>query len=247
MGPASLVLFDLDGTLLDGSGLPAAMRATCAVVAEHLPDATAQDLVAANTAAWQRIWPEAEDAYMLGGEPGDRVGRRAWEETLRACGSDDPALVDLAEQEWARQERRALRLFDDVLPALDALEAAGVRVGMITNGAASVQRRKLGAVGLVERLDPLVISGETGIRKPDPVIFEIALHRAAVTPDRAWFVGDHLWHDVQAADAAGLHTAWIDRREDDAALDPAWPRPEAVLRSLALLPPLLERSGQDPR
>ena len=49
---------------------------------------------------------------------------------------------------WDREERASLRRFPDALPTINALEADGVRVGMVTNGAATVQRDKLEAVGL---------------------------------------------------------------------------------------------------
>ena len=238
-----LVLFDLDGTLLDGSGLPGAMRATCAVLAPRLPGASVDDLVAANTAAWQRLWPEVEDAWMHGDRTGDDIGEEAWRETLLAGGSDDPALLRLALTTWDAEQRRAFRLFDDVLPVLDRLDGDGVRVGLVTNGAASVQRLKLEAVEAAHRFEPLLISGDVGIRKPDPGIFAAALHDAGVAAAAAWYVGDNLWHDVAPAHEAGLVTAWIDRRGVE--VQESWPRPDLVLRSLAGLPDLW--AGQDPR
>jgi putative hydrolase of the HAD superfamily len=228
-----LVLLDLDGTLLDGSGLPDALRATCAVLAAELPGVSIDDLVAANTEVWQRTWPEVEDAYMLGGRSGDDISRDAWRDTLAACGSHDPALLDRAWAEWQTQDRAAFRLFPDALPALAALERDGIRIGMVTNGAGSVQREKLEAIGLAGRFDPLVISSEVGAKKPDPVIFEVALHAAGVPAADTWFVGDNLWHDAPGALATGVRTIWLDR--DGAGLPPDGPRPDAVVRSLVEL------------
>ena len=241
-----LVLFDLDGTLLDGAGLPGAMRATCTVLAERLPGVEADDLVAANTAVWQRLWPEVEDEYQLGGRSGDALVLLAWRETLRAVGSDDPGLLGAAAEEWQRQQCRTFRAFGDVLPAFAELDAARLRIGMITNGSGTVQRLKLRTVGLLQRLDPLVISSEVGLRKPDPQIFEVALHRAGVQPDAAWFVGDNLWHDIAPAAGAGLRTAWIDRRPEATPLDPSWPQPDEAIRSLEHLLPLMHGRAQDP-
>lgn len=235
-----LVLFDLDGTLLDGSGLPGAMRATCEALAPLVPDAAADDLVAANTAAWALLWPDVEDDWMTGGRTGDDIGEEVWRATLQACGSEDPAVLATALRDWEAQQRRAFRLFDDALPALDGLAADGIRVGLVTNGSSSVQRLKLEAVGLRDRFDPLLISGEVGVRKPDPELFGIALHRAGVRPEDAWYVGDNLWHDVAPAAEAGLRTVWIDRHDLEA--EASWPQPDLVLASLAGLLP-----AQDPR
>jgi len=227
----ALVLFDLDATVLDGSGLPEALRATCAVVAAELPGVSIDDLVAANTAVWERTWPDVEDAYMLGGRSGDDISRNAWRDTLAACGSHDQALLDRAWSEWEARERASFRLFADVLPTLAALEDKGVRIGMVTNGAGTVQRDKLDAVGLTSRFDPLVISSEVGAKKPDPVIFEVALHAAGVPAADTWFVGDDLWHDTPGALATCIRTIWLDRH--GTALPPDGPQPDAVIASLA--------------
>lgn len=241
MARPRLVLFDLDGTLLDGSGLPGAMRRTCEALAARLPGTTGAGLFAANTAAWQRLWPDVEDDWLLGGRSGDDIAEDAWRATLAGIGADDPALLPVALDIWRVEERAAFRLFDDVLPALAAIEAAGSRLGLLTNGAGAVQRRKLEATGLSTRFDPVVVSGEAGVRKPDPEVFEVALHRAGVGPADAWYVGDNLWHDVAPAGLAGLHSVWVARH--DVPLKPEWPQPDVRVRSLAALPALL----QDPR
>ena len=228
-----IVLFDLDGTLVDGGGLPDAMRATCAALAEDLPGVRAQEHAAANTAARQRLRPELETDYMLGGRRGDDVGREVWRAALAACGVEDPAQLERAEQEWARQERASLRLYPDVLPALEALERDGVRLGMVTNGASVVQRGKLAAVGLADRFDPLVVSSDAGVMKPDPVIFEIALAAAGEPAAETWFVGDNLWHDMPGALEVGIRGLWLSR--DGRSLPEDGPRPDAVLSSLAEL------------
>lgn len=227
------MLFDLDGTVLDGSGLPEAMRRTCAALATALPGVAADDLVAANTAVWERLWPEVEDDYMLGGRAGSAVGRDAWRATLASCGVHDPAALELAIATWDREERASLRLFPDVLPTLEGFAARGVRIGMVTNGAATVQRDKLAALGIADRFDPLVISSEAGVKKPDPAIFEIALAAAAVPAADAWFVGDNLWHDVPGAVAAGVHAVWLDRHGVQRQAD--WPQPDRVVGSLTVL------------
>ncbi|RIX26430.1 HAD family hydrolase [Amnibacterium setariae] len=231
----ALVLFDLDGTLVDGAGLPSAMRATCEAIAAEVPGVSPDELVAANTAVWQRRWPEVEDDYMLGGRAGEEIGREAWRETLAECGLEDPALLERAWSEWRRQERASLRLFPDVLPALDRLAAEGIRVGMVTNGSGAVQRGKLDAVGLTGRFDPLTVSSEAGVKKPDPAVFAVALAAAGIGPEDVWFVGDNLWHDMPGALETGIRGVWLDRA--GVALPPDGPRPDAVIRSLDELLP----------
>lgn len=233
MAHPRIVLFDLDGTLLDEHGLPDAMRRACDRVAALAGGTTGEALVAANTAVWQERWPDLEDEYMLRADRGAAILEDAWRATLARC-DVDRELLGVALATWAEEERGAHRVYEDVPGALDGLEAAGLRVGLVTNGAAVVQRAKLEATGLLDRFDPLVISSEAHERKPDAAIFEVALAAAGVRAEEARYVGDNLWHDVHGAASAGIGTVWIDRRGVD--LQPDWPQPDATVRSLEDLP-----------
>ncbi|HEV7623732.1 MAG TPA: HAD family hydrolase [Amnibacterium sp.] len=236
------VLFDLDGTLVDGSDLPLAVRGVAALISTRVPGVDPARIVAANTAEWQELWPEVEDDWMLGTVPGEQLNDRAWRGTLLRCGIDDEALVSLASATFRELERRAVRPYPDVRPALAELRAAGCRLGVVTNGAAVLQRDKLGALGLDGELDPVVVSSEIGARKPDRAVFDHAVLSAGLEPASTWFVGDNLWVDVLGASGAGLRTVWVNRngrpRPDGA------PLPDAEVASLLELPALL---AQEPR
>ncbi len=124
-------------------------------------------------------------------------------------------------------------LFDDVEPALAALEAAGVGLGLISNFEDWLEV-------LLERLDvaryfPVrVISGVVGIEKPDPRIFELALERAGVEAERSVYVGDNPHFDVEPAAAVGMFPVLIDRRDRFADPDVG-----ARIASLADLPAVI--------
>ncbi|MCA1824773.1 MAG: HAD-IA family hydrolase [Frankia sp.] len=55
-----------------------------------------------------------------------------------------------------------------------------------------------------EMFDAIVISGEVGLRKPQPAIFVLAAERIGVAVEECVFVDD-LLHNVKGAQAAGLH------------------------------------------
>lgn len=226
------VFFDLDGTLLDESGLPAAVRGACEAAGARCgvdPD----DLLASNTRVWADLWPEVYEEWMVGGADAGAIGADAWRRTLAGCGVHDEAVVQLAVSTHEDLERRAHRVFPETRDVLDALHERGLRVGLVTNGAASAQRAKLRALDLESRFDPLVISSEVGVMKPDTRIFEHAVAQARTAPERAAMVGDHLWHDVEAAQSAGLRGVWIDRKGVTPPADA--PRPDVVLNGLAAL------------
>jgi HAD superfamily hydrolase (TIGR01509 family) len=54
-----------------------------------------------------------------------------------------------------------------------------------------------------EMFDAVVISGEVGMRKPEPGIFELALRRIGLRAGECVFIDD-MAHNVDAAQQAGL-------------------------------------------
>ncbi|MBI5946779.1 MAG: HAD family hydrolase [Chloroflexi bacterium] len=93
---------------------------------------------------------------------------------------------------------------------LRALRRAGLKLGIVTNGGAPFQSRKVAASGLGALVDDVVISGAVGVHKPDRAIFELALARLEVAAGRSWFVGDHPLNDVIGAAEAGLSAVWFE-------------------------------------
>lgn len=79
--------------------------------------------------------------------------------------------------------------------------AAGVRTAMLSNswGVDGYPRERLDAI-----FDTLVISGEVGLRKPDPAIFRLAADRLGLDVEACVFVDD-LDRNVNAAAELGMH------------------------------------------
>jgi putative hydrolase of the HAD superfamily len=123
-------------------------------------------------------------------------------------------------------------LFDDVIPALEALRAAGLRLGIVSNFEEWLERL-LVHLGVTRFFEVRVISGLEGIEKPDPAIFQLAMERARVTPAESVYVGDNPELDVEPAAAAGMWAILLDRRGrfPDA--------PEPRITSMAELPRVL--------
>jgi putative hydrolase of the HAD superfamily len=96
-----------------------------------------------------------------------------------------------------------------VRETLKALQARGIKLGLVTNGKSKIQNRKVDALGLREFLDLILVSEDVGIKKPDPSIFEIALERLQLEAAQVWMVGDHPVNDVLGARGAGLVGVWL--------------------------------------
>ncbi len=133
--------------------------------------------------------------------------------------------------------------FDDAYRTLDELKARGYRIGLISNArdAANVERL-IDQAQLRPWLDPIVISANAGVRKPNPRIFKIVLDYWQLPPNQVVMVGDMLGADILGAHNAGLRGIWAMMQTEREANATHLPTivPDASIANLAELPALLE-------
>jgi HAD superfamily hydrolase (TIGR01549 family) len=112
------------------------------------------------------------------------------------------------EEGWGLSEN--FELFEDVLPVLDELRRAELRIAVVSNGI-----RDLHAFVAHHRLDvdAIVDSRSHGRVKPHPTIFQAALAALAVAPADAVMVGDSLEEDIDGARALGMRAILLDREQ----------------------------------
>jgi len=199
-----VVLFDLDDTLFAHSAAVehgvTAHRAALGLAG----DATTE------FARWVALEEHHYHRY-LGGELGYQQMRRA-----RARGFVESLAIDLTDDAdadawfagFVQHYRRGWRLYDDTLPVLDALPQ---RLGIITNAELGFQLGKLDAMGITERFEHVIASGEVGAVKPQARIFQAAVQAFGVDEGQAAYVGDRLHTDAIGAAEAGLLGIWLDR------------------------------------
>lgn len=122
-----------------------------------------------------------------------------------------------------------------VRPTLDALCERGIAVAMLSNGWNPLQTRKAERAGF---RGPILVSGETGERKPAPKAFELLLHALGSSPEQTWYVGDDPQIDVAGAQAVGIQGVWInwEGKSYPAHLPPPGHTIVAFPELLALLP-----------
>jgi putative hydrolase of the HAD superfamily len=80
------------------------------------------------------------------------------------------------------------------------------RLGIVTDGHAAVQRRKIDALGLAALVDAILVADDLGREhwKPHPRPFWACCELLGVRPEEAVFVGDHPQRDVRGAHEAGM-------------------------------------------
>lgn len=120
----------------------------------------------------------------------------------------DEALVDRLFTVFSRTS--TYRLYDDVLPALQALSESGYRLGLISNFERWLEEM-LVELEVGHIFDVAVISGIEGVEKPDASIYRRALDKAGVDAARAVHVGDSPGLDVEPARSVGMATVLLDR------------------------------------
>ncbi|MCS7460258.1 HAD-IA family hydrolase [Paenibacillus doosanensis] len=102
------------------------------------------------------------------------------------------------------------RLFDDVKESVEALKQRGFRLGIISNFAPTLTDI-LRHQGILHHFDPVIVSTEVGLEKPDPAIFHLALERSGLAASDILYVGDHDTNDIWAPAQAGIDAVKIKR------------------------------------
>jgi putative hydrolase of the HAD superfamily len=83
------------------------------------------------------------------------------------------------------------------------VKAAGVRTACVTNNVAEFGNGWRAMIPVAELFDVIVDSSQSGVRKPNPAIFALALDALGVRADRAVFLDDFAGN-IAAAEAVGL-------------------------------------------
>ena len=145
--------------------------------------------------------------------------------------SDVERFVNIVRAHWPdiRLPRETVRVLAELQP--------GWRIGVLTNGRADTQRRKVAALGLTEFVDAVIFAAECGDGrgKPDRAPFVAMLEELDVTADRAVFVGDDLDADIFGARQVGMRAIHVER-DGWRGVSRAGVRPDARVRSLGSVP-----------
>jgi HAD superfamily hydrolase (TIGR01662 family) len=139
---------------------------------------------------------------------------------LEGMGARGPAIVSCAREvyrEWASCHH--FFLYDDVAPALRALHARGLTLGLISNSHRSMQafEEHFELRGLISAA---LTSHEHGFMKPHPSIFEAALKLAGASADESLMVGDSIAHDIEGALGVGMRGVLVHRSREPVSAPP---------------------------
>jgi putative hydrolase of the HAD superfamily len=158
--------------------------------------------------------------------------------TLAAAGHavPDKAVAGRMASRYQTYRDEQMFLFPHAHEVVDTLRDAGVKLALITNGAAQPQRAKVERFDLTHRFHHIQIEGEHGFGKPEERAYRHALSVLGVEAHETWMVGDNLEWEVMAPQRLGIHAIWHD------SLSAGLPsgteaRPDRIIRSLRELLP----------
>jgi putative hydrolase of the HAD superfamily len=204
------ILVDLDDTLIDDtSTVDGSWNDAFEHVAARL-DGQEKDIVLGEVrkqSSW--FWSDAE-RHRSGRLDLRSTTNTIVERAFAELGLTDSGLAhEMGEMYRDLREQRA-QLFPGATETLKHLRTEGVKLGMMTNGAAAAQRAKIERYELAPYFDHIIIEGEFGTGKPDRRVFDTLLEALGADPADTWAIGDNLEFDVLAPMKLGIHGIWVD-------------------------------------
>jgi putative hydrolase of the HAD superfamily len=206
------VFFDAAHTLIDPHPPSAEVYAACG--ARHGMGVGAEAMRAALAPLWWTMRAEKNRASAITGtneEMEEAWWRTLLERAFRDAGEERPLTEELfREIFWHFAQGEAWQVFPDVRPAVAALRARGLRLGVLSNFDSRL-RPVLADHHLDTEFDSLTISSEAGWEKPHPNIYQTAMASLGVAPGESLMVGDDWEHDFEGPTAAGMRALWLNR------------------------------------
>ena len=230
------VLFDMGGTLediyLDAASEKAAMEKLDAMLCSYglNPNADLEELKRRVNAGWTR-YGVYRDAHNVELKPVE-----IWCDYILTDFSFprellSPHCEEIAHMWEVTYYHRQLR--PGVKPMLEGLKEMGLKLGIVSNTAALYQVFDiLEEYGIRDYFRDVTLSSVTGLRKPCPDIFQVALRQTQSLAEESAYVGDTLSRDVIGSKRAGFAVAIQIcsqlTKMKDAGVDPAF-RPDYMV------------------
>ena len=251
----TVLIFDLDDTLilqdqmtvetvryctaflgLDADVFWATFQRTSRTAFEALPSAEYCRMV--GISAQEGLWGDFGGAHPALNQlrkdlPGYRI--KAWSQALEEHGFTQTDLALSISQDFASLRGRRYYAFPEARDVLTKLKV-DFDLAILTNGAPELQWSKVHGSGLEDLFDSVTVSGDHSIGKPRKEIFDIVM---AKHPGAQGFimVGNSLTSDIKGARNAGIPCVWYEQGDEPKNVPV---KPDAVIRSLADLPRVLE-------
>ena len=234
------MLIDMDDTILSAYGRPdIAWNKIAAEFAGEFAPLPPQAVATAVLTYARQFWSTAEPVWRLKLGEARLLTVKGGFAALAANGhralGDD--LASRIADRFTTFREQEMFVFPGAHDAIDALKARGVKLALVTNGAADTQRAKVERFALTHRFDHIQIEGEHGFGKPEARAYLHAMQALGVTAPETWMVGDNLEWEVEAPQRLGIYAIWMDVHGQGLPAG-STVKPDRIIRSLAELLPV---------
>jgi 2-haloacid dehalogenase len=200
------LMFDFYGTVVDMQG------SLVKAITPYLESKNYTAQPATRVVTWWRRthFENSMIDALLGREhiPYREIGRQAVDHTLTRAGI--PHTMDEVRDLVAAIER--LEPFPDVIEALTTLKDAGFALVILSNGDPDMLEAGVAFSGTEHLWTRVVSVEEAGAFKPHFTTYATGAKAVGLAPAEVLFVANHAF-DCVGAKAAGMHTAFVDRRK----------------------------------
>lgn len=198
------VIFDLDDTLCDSSGIiEDILRNIFTKYLKYFPDKDVDDLISLNIKIFDKLIYDPNI-------PLSAAIIRVWFEFFENLRIKPPLEIILKLIEHIRKEvPKKVKLIDGVQELIKFLKSKDIKIGVLTNGIFIDQVNKLIKLNLDSFVDYLVTADMCGCEKPNPKMFKYLLNKMDVSPNQVLMIGNDILADVKGANDLGIKTMFF--------------------------------------
>jgi putative hydrolase of the HAD superfamily len=207
------IFFDLDDTIISyDAGAAPLWQAVCEAYCRETGALDVQRVFEAVIRVSKWYWSDKE-RHRLGRLNLAAARRQIVTSAFRELGNNDFDGASQIADAFSARRNESIMIFPGAAETLHALRQQGIRLALLTNGAAQEQNAKIDRFHLRPYFETILVEGEVGFGKPEAQIYQLALARLQVSPEVVWMVGDNLEWDVAGPQALGIYGIWHDWRK----------------------------------
>lgn len=135
----------------------------------------------------------------------DEFRTKRFEMMMKPWGLDEQKkLSDKLTDHYISTSPYKTTLMPGTVEMLEELKSRGHRMALLTNGFEEIQHIKVDKSGIGKYFEGLLTSDALGYKKPNPLIFNLAMQKMGTTASSSVMLGDNLEADIMGAKKAGM-------------------------------------------